>query len=247
MALNYHFIADARRISGQDLLYPRRQLANSNAIKINPRNPITRDIYDVYFFGRKRLASLINKARYTLAGAGIEVFGNSIRTSALGEYIDLGTLPVSDWSAASFYLRYGDVTGGGSGGRIFSVQHSGGDDIRAYYASPSSDKTSVSTAWDDGTPTTITDTVANVHDNHLIITHDGSTQKVYLNGQLVSSDTDSYTFSTCSGGTRVGQNSATSWIGANYKSLHIWTRVLDDAEVFRMFSKLNDLYLPIVS
>jgi len=205
-------------------------------VEIDWDDPYSKYLYDVYIFDEQNgYKSLANETDITLTGSNVARHPEFITTAQTDGSIDLGTLPVNEWSGATFILSFSNVTGADVAGRALSIQYSGLDDIRLYRSTA----TLWVVAWDDGTILNQTVTTSGDAARKVFaLSHSGSRQKTYYNGVLNNNNTNTYNFSGTGGVTKVGiYSGGTAEVSADYETLLIFKDGLTDEIIAELYDK----------
>lgn len=123
-------------------------------------------------------------------------------------WIECGVIDITGFNGITLSAWFRMTTQ--STGRIMSIKHSGGDDIRVYCLS---DK--IICSFDDGAFTNVeaafTDT-ENWH--HFATTYDGTTVRLYLDGSEVGTPSvESFNFASADGTTQIGRFTGDNFLG----------------------------------
>ena len=142
-----------------------------------------------------------------------------------------GVLPVSAWNSVSFSILM-KPNSPQLAGRFISILHSGGDDIRLHYNSPN-----VIFTMDDGSTSGEITTALGTGWQHIVGTHDGTTQRLYIDGVEIAANSKSYDYAGTNGSLVIGRSSTTDnfWGSMFFASAYVWSRAITPQEVRTLY------------
>ena len=200
-------------------------------VEVDLSNSITRGIYDVWLVQGNRPKSIVRGSdRQVIGGATVEYGPQFIKPDLTADYIILDTLPVSDWSEMSFLVVWDKATAPANNNRYFSIAKNTSDDIRILHSTTGP---SYNIDWDDGTFTRQNVVKTNtITPECMLITHDGSTERVFYKGKLTNEDSDTLNTTGFGGQMRLstGPNATGQGISAEYMTVYAFSRALTVAE-----------------
>jgi len=165
--------------------------------------------------------------------------GPALALDGTNDYLDVGTLDYTDYTAFSVSIWIKPSGTKDANARLFSIFHSGTqDDIRIFSASG----TDLGWTMDDGDAsgtinTTITDDVW----HHIVGTHDGSRQKLYVDGVLIGDTAKTFNYAGLGGLTVIGTRttssgpSSSAQYGGDYGSVAVYDKALTHDEVQQLY------------
>lgn len=152
-------------------------------------------------------------------------------TDASNDHIDVGTLPVSTWSAISIAILF-DLTSTLANQRIFAIQYSGSDDIRLVVRGSGAQ---VRFTMDDGN--TSGEQTASIPSGlvFVVCTHDGSTQRLFIDASEPDApNAKSYDYAGTGGATTISSFGASNHTGIRLHSCRIYNRAVRLKEVIKL-------------
>lgn len=157
--------------------------------------------------------------------------GKALDFDGANDYVDCGTLDITDYNNISIaiYLNTDSVT---STDILFSLKHSGADDIRLV-----TEFNGLTYGIDDGTYYGFTTPIFDSTWYYAVLTFDGSTLKGYLNGQEVNSINASFDFSTADGTLNIGRRvNGTLYYDGSLANAKIFNTALTAAQVADLYN-----------
>jgi hypothetical protein len=162
--------------------------------------------------------------------------GGAISLDGVNDYVT-SSIDITGFSEISWSMWAKRTDSFDIGQRIFSLQHSGGDDVRVWHGGTGS---SSHVAVDDGTAYSADLPGMNNNDwNHLAGTFDGSTVRSYKNGALENETAGaSFDFNTASGALAVGANAngGTNPFEGLIDDVYLWSRAIELNEVRSLYN-----------
>lgn len=202
------------------------------AVTVDWSNPLSRGLYDAWLLQANKPKSLVRGQPYSvIGGASVEYKPGSISPNSTDDFIDLATLPVTEWTdGLSFLVVFDNASSPLNNNRYFSVAKNATDDIRILHSTTGP---SYNIDWDDGTFTRQNVVTTDTRQPEVIlITHTGSLEKVFYKGELAASNADTLNLSGFSGAARLGTSPSATGAGAkaDYIAVYAFKRALTDGE-----------------
>jgi len=210
-------------------------------VEVDYGHELSKNLKHCYFFGNlTNNVDLVTNTSSGFVGTNISNVDDGVLISGSFSYINLGILPISDFSEISILLKYKDRTSGDNFARYFGILYAGSDDIRLYENS-----TVLTFAFDNGSQTNSTIGLTSEISNEIVLTHTGSLQTGFKNGSFVVSASDSCSFSGFNGLTYIGSTPVFSGnIRATFERFLVFDKALSEDEVFALYEAPSQILKP---
>jgi len=190
-------------------------------------NPNARDIS-----GQGNHGDLTNFTSTTTVSGKI---GQALEFDGVNDYVDVGTIDITGFTGSSYsaWIKR-DATGIEEYPRLLGLKHSGVDDIRLWYVSGSTFRFTM----DDGSTSGEISASINTKWHHVVGTHDGLTQRLFVDGvEIGSGNAKIFDYSGASGETQIGRSAAwTSYtFDGSLDDVRIYNRALSPDEISRLY------------